>query len=196
MDTFGMHEELACFHSPYFRAAFQGNFLEANTRELVLEKTDPEVFGLFVQWVYTLQIEETFCTDQSVALQERHRRDLPRRDQLIELWFLAEYLQVPKLQNHAIELIREKIFRANSTAIKGLEKVYEQTTCGSPIRRIFVDYLCWSNILPEYLSGKREHFPPGMIFEWLIAERRRGMEPTKPYPIENPANYHVEDSLT
>src|SRR5436190_21661889 len=55
--TFVIHEDLLCRHSPYFNAAFHGKFEESRTRSLDYPDTDPTVFGIFVQWLYTQQVE-------------------------------------------------------------------------------------------------------------------------------------------
>jgi BTB/POZ domain len=69
--AFGIHRDLICFHSPYFKATFQGRFEEAVTGEVVLENTDPKVFGLFADWLYTGQVKETLCGNESLTGMEK-----------------------------------------------------------------------------------------------------------------------------
>jgi hypothetical protein len=52
-ETFTIHKAFICHHSPFFRAAFEGNFLEAQTQLLKLDDVEGEIFGIFVDWVYT-----------------------------------------------------------------------------------------------------------------------------------------------
>ena len=46
---FGINKDLICFHSPSFRAAFDGSFQEATTTEVTLGTTDAKTFGLLVE---------------------------------------------------------------------------------------------------------------------------------------------------
>jgi BTB/POZ domain len=97
MEAFAIHEGLACFHSPYFRATFQGNFQGASTREVIFDTTKPGVFGLSVEWLYNQDISETFCTDGSLSQFLKSLNETPTTPDLVNLWLLAEYLQVPRL---------------------------------------------------------------------------------------------------
>lgn len=48
-----LYDEVLCFYSDYFKKAFRGNFKEATDRCMSLEDEDTEVFGYFVNWLYT-----------------------------------------------------------------------------------------------------------------------------------------------
>jgi hypothetical protein len=142
--SFGVHQELICFHSPYFRAAFKGNFQEATTGEVLLDDVDSEVFGLFVQWLYAQDIVESICSDESSTNQGKAGTELPLTRYLIELWLLAEYPQVPMLQNYVLGVIVERTSRRNLCHINSFDVTYERTTRGSILPRFFVDLVCWS----------------------------------------------------
>ncbi|KAF3039154.1 hypothetical protein E8E12_004188 [Didymella heteroderae] len=49
--SFIVHEELLKYHSSFFRAALDGNFKEAETRELCVE-APPHTVEFFVHWLY------------------------------------------------------------------------------------------------------------------------------------------------
>ncbi|KAF2100831.1 hypothetical protein NA57DRAFT_74430 [Rhizodiscina lignyota] len=46
------HKDLLCYHSPYFRAAFEGSFMEAQQGKITLDEVLPETFGCFLDWLY------------------------------------------------------------------------------------------------------------------------------------------------
>jgi BTB/POZ domain len=48
-----VHKEVACLHSPVFKTAFNGSFVEGKTQTYRLEDTSVDVFRLLVQWLYS-----------------------------------------------------------------------------------------------------------------------------------------------
>ncbi|KAG0650455.1 aryl-alcohol dehydrogenase [Hyphodiscus hymeniophilus] len=55
-------ESIDTLHSPFFSAAFNGNFLEGQTQIMFLEDVSRIIFDLFVQWLYTRTIPQTTRT--------------------------------------------------------------------------------------------------------------------------------------
>ncbi|KAI9053538.1 hypothetical protein LZ554_002493 [Drepanopeziza brunnea f. sp. 'monogermtubi'] len=53
---FKLPKALACYSSPYFNAAFNGNFKEGEEQKLTLTDCSPETFSLVVQWMYQSHI--------------------------------------------------------------------------------------------------------------------------------------------
>lgn len=51
LKDFGIHKDLICHHSPYFKAAFHSGFEESITGIMRLPETKPEVFELFYHWL-------------------------------------------------------------------------------------------------------------------------------------------------
>ena len=49
---FHLHRDLLCDRSDYFKACFEGNFMEAQQNELFLPEDDSKSFDLFVGWLY------------------------------------------------------------------------------------------------------------------------------------------------
>jgi hypothetical protein len=114
--TFIVHEDLLCKHSPYFSAAFGGNFSESSTRTLDYDDTDPTVFSIFVQWLYTQQVEG-------------HSAKL-----LTELWVLADALLAPALQNQIMRVLCDVYARKGE--LLDLGYAYEKTAADSPLRQL------------------------------------------------------------
>lgn len=58
--TFSILKSLVCHKSPFFRAAFEGSFSEAESQTMTLEDVEPKIFGLMVDWLYTQKVEKEF----------------------------------------------------------------------------------------------------------------------------------------
>lgn len=86
--SFLIHKEKLCSCSPFFEAAFKGNFLEAQTKSMILEGVDPKAFSDFLDWVYT-------SADYLPSVLKR----------LLPLWLLAQRFMIPALQNRIMCLI-------------------------------------------------------------------------------------------
>lgn len=185
-----MHQELICFYSPYFKAAFKGGFQEATTGEVVLDDVDAEVFGLFVQWLYTQDIMDP----DSSTTGETIKKQMPSTTHLIELWLLAEYLQVPKLQNYVLKVIKERE-KPLDLQNESFHILYERTESGSILRKFFVDLLCWSSMSGQTVLKMQHAIPSEMILDMLVLERDRRVNNIKRDPLENMSNYDASRDL-
>ena len=152
-----------------------------------METTEPSVFGLFVEWLYTKEIKETPYNIE--APRYFGDKELPPTSDLIKLWVLAEYLQVPRLQNYTIDLIRRRTER-NSWTILALPNAY-QLSESNLLRKFFIDQMCWSRITAETLKGIYKRLEPGIVCDLLIAERTKSMDPDQVNPLHDMKNYHV-----
>jgi len=127
--TFLVHKKFICQYSPFFDAAFNGNFKEGTSQELDLQDTDPVAFSIFVDWLYT----QTITSNPSDI-------DVPTELlMLVKLWVLADKLLIPRLQNETLAIFDE---RRSSTGrlghgMRSCFYVYENTSEGSPLRRYF-----------------------------------------------------------
>jgi hypothetical protein len=146
------------------RTAFTGNFIEAETQSIDLDDVEPEVFDIFVQWLYTSELH-------------KHGSNLPRGDLLIKLWVLADRLMIQKLQNTAICAIEHKVMKEDLVVRTDQVKyIYENTVSGSPLRRLIVDQC--SNLHHESFALRRpiEDYPKDMLFDLVtvLLKRRSG----------------------
>jgi hypothetical protein len=129
---FIVHKSFACHVSPVLKAAFNSNFIEGQTQRYVLEDTTEAAFHLFSEWVYTQNI---YWDGES--------KDEPSGYSLPQVWVLAEKLLVPKLQNRVMDLI-EEVRKKRGTVALTISWVYANTTCGSPLRRIYTHQWAWN----------------------------------------------------
>lgn len=123
--VFKVHKNFVCYHSPFFDAAFNGNFVEGDTQQMKLEDTCPEAFGIFVNWLYTQDIEN-------------NKGELPSCENLMNLWLLADLVLVPRLQNETIDKLDEARRLRGRLPSMLLARVYEHTTKGCPLRTYII----------------------------------------------------------
>jgi hypothetical protein len=50
--TFTVHKELLCYHSEYFRNAFNGDWRESDEKAIRLEDVTEDVFRVVIHWLY------------------------------------------------------------------------------------------------------------------------------------------------
>ena len=55
---FTINKAIICHYSPFFRAAFNSNFIEGETQSMRLEDVDANTFGLLQHWLYTQKVED------------------------------------------------------------------------------------------------------------------------------------------
>ncbi|KAF2117806.1 hypothetical protein BDV96DRAFT_465107, partial [Lophiotrema nucula] len=63
-----VHKDYLMHHSPYFRKALSGPWIEAEERLVTLEDVEVQPFNVFVHWLYTQAIPTT--TDEWVKVSE------------------------------------------------------------------------------------------------------------------------------
>ena len=120
-----------------------------------LEDTDPEVFGIFVNWLYTQKLVNSLGDDPTVSI-------------LLKLWILGNRFLAQNLQNQTLDRLDKLRFR------KGLPSssfcyVYKNTAVGSPLRRYLVDL---RSIDSMGLSVDKRDYPPQMLVDIVNAMRR------------------------
>ncbi|KAH8745771.1 hypothetical protein BGZ57DRAFT_1011378 [Hyaloscypha finlandica] len=85
---FVIHKNKICYHSPFFSAAFNSNFIEGMSQEMTLN-VNLKAFGIIANWMYT----------QDIVASSGEPPDLCT---LAQVWILADRFLMPKLQNQAM----------------------------------------------------------------------------------------------
>ena len=119
---FVAHKQFVCYASPPLKAAFNSPFQEGITQTFEIPNTKPAVFDLWMQWIYQPHVQDRASLlrfdapvlnarewDNPVAAPEIpaliHAEFCKNVKLTIDLWGLAEYLMMPKLQNDALSLM-------------------------------------------------------------------------------------------
>jgi len=104
-----------------------------------------EIFGLVVYYIYREVIEVIPFTegDSKATPNERAANDKPSWHSLVSLWLLADYLQIPALQNLTIQTLYEKQTRLGKIPVHTFRELYENTASGSMLRKYFAETCVW-----------------------------------------------------
>jgi hypothetical protein len=86
---------LICYYSPFFSAAFNGNFIEGTTQSMTLD-VDKVAFGVFANWFYS----QVVVTDTGGR---------PYLVTLARVWIMAENFLIPELQNQVMGAIHASL---------------------------------------------------------------------------------------
>ncbi|TGO19353.1 hypothetical protein BPAE_0344g00110 [Botrytis paeoniae] len=182
---FNLHKSFFTHLSPYFDAVFNSSFAESATQTLHFAESNREIFAMLIDWVYKKQLYTlaAFELDDrknlpvGVGLSTLQGSDLDKyisksqetafehTTKLIDLWFLADKVLMPELQNAAIQAIELLRF---FTPLQGVpaeisRAVYNKTPKDSPIRR-YLAYTTLRRLHPQS-EDKGEDFHPDMLVD-------------------------------
>ncbi|KAG4429215.1 hypothetical protein IFR05_015307 [Cadophora sp. M221] len=101
--TFLVHKNVACAHSPFFKAAFESDMIEGMTQSMGLEDGEADVFGRLVDWLYNKEVNGADPFDKKNKVDDVVT--------LAKLWKLAERTLMPNLQNATVQKICSEIRR-------------------------------------------------------------------------------------
>ncbi|KAH9212761.1 hypothetical protein DL95DRAFT_391069 [Leptodontidium sp. 2 PMI_412] len=157
--SFPIHKNHICHYSPFFDAAFNGNFAEGESQEVDLYEVKPEIFGIFVNWLYTQEIMSEDGEAPSVR-------------SLVYLWLLADRILVSSLQNQAIDLIERTRQQKGNDRLPSeiFPIIYDNTNANSGLR-LYVVRVCSAPYLAQIKNSK--NYPPQFLLDIVNAIRDR-----------------------
>ena len=135
-----MHKGLLCSVSPYFKAALEGDFKEAQEKVIELTEDDSKTMEYFQFWLYAQSILDKEETVSSIEW-----------DLLVELYVLGEARMIATLQNQVIDLMIRKATKEN--ALPNNETMYDifgKTCPGSPLRKFIVECSARLCVIPDW----------------------------------------------
>lgn len=121
-----MPMSLLCFHSGYFQSALKGGFAEAKAKRVKLLDEKPATFEVVVNWLYTHDVGVRVQDDSW----EEHCATIGK---LLDTWILAEYLQMPRLQNTIIRLMSDQITKMPNIPYKKFNRVCQIVGRDTPL---------------------------------------------------------------
>ena len=137
-----LHERLLCFHSPFFASIFYSKENEAaHSKNYGFPDADDAPFELFVGWLYSKALR-TPSTEKETG-------------PLLDLYFLAETLQIEKLSEDVVETLRG-FYHTNETypSLRRVQYVYANTNEDNELREMMVGsvarYLALSDAIPQH----------------------------------------------
>lgn len=161
---FALHIDVLADKCDYFRAALTGNFRETHTKVLNLPDVSDNTFGFFLKWIYSGNLKPEYDPKRC----NMHNESSLTVPDLFNLWFFADYLRAPALQNNVIINVVEKFrsfmmwsteerFQHLIDSIKVLWKTKGRTDRGElakPLRDLFLDFVANPDYMPKAKSQK------------------------------------------
>ena len=139
--TWHLPKALLIHKSPFFAAALNGPFAEAKLNSVVMLDDDPNVFRLWVEWLFVGQITCTFEHINNV---------------LVEAWILGDKLGCHIFQNVVmIELLKSHSpdRKARLLEPSTLRAAYEGSAPGSKLRKWALDSFLFETRDTKYGSA-------------------------------------------
>lgn len=161
---FTMHKEFACHYSPVLKAAFEGEFVEAQTQTYIISDYEEDVVRDLVEWFYSQQVSG-FRSIQPFKI-ERFEYCAKITLNLAKLWTLADNLLIPELQNYTIRQLKGVCNYYHYIPFQCFTFAYENTGSGSPLRRWFLQS-CARDLPSICYSKLSDSFPKEMLLEMV-----------------------------
>ncbi|THX18701.1 hypothetical protein D6D17_01969 [Aureobasidium pullulans] len=133
--TFVVHKNLLMTVSGFFAMGLTSSFKEADTGIFEMEEEDPDVFSIFVHWIYFNRLF-TMKTSPSSATDE----DSEEWDCLPRLYTLGERLDAPRFKDAVISATIEKVKESQVMPDNWATYVYQNTVAPCGMRRLIVDF--------------------------------------------------------
>ncbi|KAL9032777.1 MAG: hypothetical protein Q9180_006312, partial [Flavoplaca navasiana] len=148
-ESWTIHKRLLAHHSPFFAAAFNGNFAESATNTVSLIEDDPDAFKLFVQWLYSGELALGELASDS--------KSLPRVACLA--WALGDKLQCPVFQDRA--MLQLLAYHKYEWLLEDtMRLIYNVSPSGSKLRSFAVDTICYDRLVKQN---------PGIATDGIVA---------------------------
>lgn len=187
--VFRMHKRIICNVSPFFKAAFEGKFAEAQKQVLELPDESVAMFKHFQLWVYT---DSIMAKDEAVQDITSHS--------LAGLYIFGEKCGIPDLQNLAIDVIIDKHDIFKRTPIEMINTVYDHTPDRAPLRRLLVDFMARNHVdIPRlFVEQVKKCFPKDFLFDLAIVQNalRIGSKNIIDDFKACRSNYHVKPTVS
>lgn len=137
-----IHEGLVTETSAFFAAAVKKVWAEGQSKRVKLPEEDANIFHLYARWLY----EGKLLVRPSPGKQEQGRAETHREEQalLVECYILGDKLQDSSSRNTVINSLLACTLKGDGSGslwwpVQCVDRVYEVTCSGSPLRRLFVE---------------------------------------------------------
>ena len=148
-------------HSPHLKKVFQDQLKNKEQLRFPFGMHEPEVVDLLIQWFYSAQLE--------IPNEVSNGEDIVRNH--IKLWVLANYLDIPDLENQCIYVMEQVHQHTGIAYTSSLEWLWANTKPGA-LRSYWVDKCCSTK--SGSFAREAENLPKEMLIEILdtIADRK------------------------
>ncbi|KAI9681751.1 MAG: hypothetical protein M1829_000496 [Trizodia sp. TS-e1964] len=153
---FLVHKDVLVRKSPYFKAAFDGAFKEADSGTLSLPEDDVETFRRFISYIYSGLI----LSDNLYKYAYLHSTPNILLE-FVRLYILADKFQMPRMKNEVIDAIREVHLESVNLEIhvEAFRLAYENTLRSSPLRKVLAFLFCLALQSHNDIEAYRDSWP-------------------------------------
>jgi len=190
---FVVHKQIIANRSAFFRAALDRTFKEADDNTVQYPDCTPDVFAIYVQWIYSgaIVLLDTPALETDVLGSEQ-------RKLLLGLYILADKLRDAALRNRTIDAYITSLHKAErSPGVRAIKRVWDNTPESSQLRKLLLNYALHTSgeCLASELQTNRESLPPAYMTDVAIAFAKADWDKSKlVWPHKSPAcTYHDHD---
>jgi hypothetical protein len=187
-------------YSPVLRAAFNSNLVEGQTQTYILEDFTTRAFQLVVQWLYRQLITPPVTREESSLCRAKGRLPLTPQDyditrkidyrsyDLISVWLIADYLQIPRLQNYVVDQMDQLRLHFQTIPVRWISVLYDDVPRGAAIRELAFEQ-CVRFIPDRWYEKYTELFPKQYLLDHVIWYKRSLHNKSQPNPFKDRAEF-------
>jgi hypothetical protein len=162
-----IHKDLLCTHSPFFRAALNGSFVEAHLQTIALPSIDPKVFDHVILFLYQNRLEE---------YAHWFKDDKPKYFELLEVYCVADQLDIEGLRNAVVERVAELAEGTNSVPTPTDTWIlYEGVRENSPLRKLVLDLFAFKKT-DNLIHTHPDEWHPSFLRDLVVKLKRPASE--------------------
>jgi hypothetical protein len=174
--TFYVHKDQLVHKSAYFRTSLESEFVEGRTQQVLLDQDDPDVFDIFVQWIYQGDYDVQMAIPKEKGGTEDTWYEFHAR-----AYSLGNRLVAPDFKKMIAKKLATALERYDDLAmalvIKMAEIIYDGTSSedGVEMRSLLAMY-CGSRIGPQppqpFKVDPRRYFSKEELYELAHCDRQ------------------------
>ncbi|CAC9893937.1 unnamed protein product [Aureobasidium pullulans] len=178
-----IHEELLCYFSPYYTAAFKGGFSEANQGSTSFELTELQA-KLLVTWLYSGRIED----------------DINYSD-VLDLYIFADMTDITALRRDIMDHLFKRGLKWQVFDEESVPEHFKTLPPSSGLVRWMVDNFaqCWARLFGSYDSYLKPRIAafeiPGEFFDQVRAAYCRDWTEVSECHFKTPCHYHEHETV-
>ncbi|OCL01341.1 hypothetical protein AOQ84DRAFT_393715 [Glonium stellatum] len=143
--SYYIHQDFLTHYSPYFRAALEGPFKDAEEGVMSLSNVSTCTFDMFVNWLYTQEFP-TPDEDPTPLGDPAYRTNFGRdgnlmTENLIDLYIFADGHDTPLLRRDVINQMCQRYW-SQQPSYKAIINTFSRLSKSSPLRRFLIDSYC------------------------------------------------------
>lgn len=179
------HKDNICAKSRFFASACSKAWKEGAEKRVPLHDTEPDVFAVYLHWVYTGELDTSFMPEPSDAALT------PSYLNLAKAWVFADLVGDDELCNAVMDTtIHRSTERLNRVAVDSLRFICANASAESALRRFHCD-IAMARSTGEYMQSLGPDVLPEFVLDcakkFIEGETVKREDPK----LEDRCKYHV-----